>query len=227
MRRGVAPGLAGACCAYLAVPSHCHGAATPQRTRATQCSTAEATAAWISKTAPLKSHWSSEGGSPEHFRIYRSDGTPATVSDVIEEIGPVDVLCIGETHDDPVAHQLETFFAIEATRVAREREIQEVVISLEMFETDVQPVLDEYCSGLLRTTDLMHDARPWSNFNKDYSQLVEFAKDCRLRLCAANAPRRYVAAVARSGREALDSFPTSAQAFLPPLPYPTPSKGTL
>jgi hypothetical protein len=38
-----------------------------------------------------------------------------------------------------------------------------LVLSLEMFERDVQPVLDEYLAGSATLADLMRDARPWPN----------------------------------------------------------------
>lgn len=58
--------------------------------------------------------------------------------------------------------------------------------------------------------------------------MVEFSKACRLPVCAANAPRRYVSAVGRSDethaaaalREALRE---GAACWLPPLPLPPPS----
>jgi uncharacterized iron-regulated protein len=39
-----------------------------------------------------------------------------------------------------------------------------LVLSLEMFERDVQPVLDEYLAGTASLADLMRDARPWPNY---------------------------------------------------------------
>lgn len=209
-------------CACLAkvTSSHCHEAS---QTSTTQPDGKKA-AAWFSCTAALKARWNSEDVQ-EHFRVFRGDGTPCTIQDILDATADdIDVLCIGETHDDPVAHQLEVFLTIEAIRAARARGLSQMIVGLEMFEADTQPVLDEYCAGLLRTQDLMQDARPWSNYHTDYRQLVEFAKDCKFQICAANAPRRYVSAVAREGRAVLDTFPASARAFLAPLPYPTPSE---
>jgi len=119
-----------------------------------------------------------------------------------------------------VAHQLEAFFAIEASGSAIARGINEVVLSFEMFESDVQPVLDEYLTGIIRSKDLMQDARPWGNYPKDYSPLVEMARESGLDLLAANAPRRYVAATARGGKAALLDLPNGSLQFLCPIPCP-------
>jgi hypothetical protein len=67
-----------------------------------------------------------------------------------------------------------------------------LILSLEMFETDVQPVLSEYVAGTIPLSDLMKDGRPWSNYMHDYHHLVEVCKQLQLPVVAANAPRRYV-----------------------------------
>jgi len=89
-------------CACLAkvTSSHCHEASTSQ-TSTTQPGGKKA-AAWFSCTTALKTRWNSEGVQ-EHFRVFRGDGTPCTIQDILDATADdVDVLCIGETHDDPV-----------------------------------------------------------------------------------------------------------------------------
>eukprot|EP00775_Hariotina_reticulata_P008190 gene8190-8381_t len=72
-----------------------------------------------------------------------------------------------------------------------------LILTLEMFERDVQQVLDEYICGAIRLSDLMKDSRPWPNFNQDYLPLVELCKALQLPVIAANAPRRRVQLRAR------------------------------
>jgi hypothetical protein len=43
----------------------------------------------------------------QHYRIYRSDGTAATLDDVLAASQAATVTFLGEPHDDPVAHYLE------------------------------------------------------------------------------------------------------------------------
>lgn len=94
----------------------------------------------------------------------------------------------------------------------------QVMLSLEMFETDAQTVMDEYLAGFIRERDLLKDGRAWPNF-ADYRPAVELAKAKGIPVICANAPRRYVSLVGREGRQALGSLPSGARAFLPPLPY--------
>src|SRR5690606_22889447 len=95
-----------------------------------------------------------------------------------------------------------------------------LVLSLEVFETEVQLVLDEYTQGIIREKNLMKDARPWKNY-QDYRPLVEFAREHGIRVIAANAPSRYTNAVTLNGLQVLDRLDKRAKALLPPLPIDT------
>ena len=167
-------------------------------------------------------------GGGEHFGVYRGDGTAATLGELLDAAARSDVVVLGEVHDDPVGHALEAY--VLAKLAAR----RPVALSLEMFDADVQPVVDDYCCGLVSERDFLLDARPWDNYATDYRPLVEFARQCGLRVLAANAPRRYVSAVgarrrrrrarrrrAAGGRGGVpDSWPAAALQRLPPLPLP-------
>lgn len=160
------------------------------------------------------------------YRLYKPDGQPATLDDLVGALARTEVVLIGESHDDPGAHALQ----LDLLRAAYARygadgaaTRRQVVLSLEMFERDVQLVLDEYLAGLIPEPQFLACSRPWNNYQSDYRPLVEFAKAHQLPVTAANAPRRYVNLVGREGREALTKLSDAARAFLPPLPYGTAS----
>ncbi|PEN12535.1 hypothetical protein CRI94_13490 [Longibacter salinarum] len=156
------------------------------------------------------------------YAIYRSDGTPATMDDLVAMLNTVDVIFIGETHDDPTAHVLQDSLLRRAEAEAREAN-RPLALSLEMFERDVQPIVDEYLAGTITERHFVDDARAWSNYRTDYHPLVERARSGDHPVLAANAPRRYVNRVAQRGRSALDSLSSWALQWLAPLPYPGPS----
>jgi uncharacterized iron-regulated protein len=81
---------------------------------------------------------------------------------------------------------------------------RKAVLSLEMFERDVQTVINEYLKNQITETHFLAASRPWANYKTDYRPLVEFAKEKNLEVVAANAPRRYVNMVTRLGRASLD-----------------------
>lgn len=156
------------------------------------------------------------------FRVYTAAGEPVALPDLVHAMGKADVVFLGEQHDDAVAHALQLRL-LEALSDhldagAQHGQVKELALSLEMFERDVQPVLDEYRAGLIRERDFLAAARPWGNYATDYRPLVEHAVAHGLPVLAANAPGRYVNRVSRLGPDALDSLSADAQATLPPLP---------
>lgn len=159
----------------------------------------------------------------EDFRVFRADGSAAALDEVLEELDAVDVLLVGEEHGNRVGHGVEEALlrgAVERYRASS----RWVTLSLEMFERDVQYVLDEYLAGLITETHFLESARPWPGYEDRYRPLIELAREQGLPVVAANAPRRYVNRVTREGPEALDALGPLAKFFLPPLPYPGPSE---
>lgn len=156
------------------------------------------------------------------FRVYDSQGAAASVADIIKALDKADVIFLGENHDDSVAHslQLEIFRqAIDSYSAKRP-----VTLSLEMFESDVQIVLNEYLNGQISEAHFLLSSRPWGNYKTDYRPLVELAKEKKLNVIAANAPRRYVNMVSRLGRESLNGLSPEGKRWLAPLPFPEPSE---
>jgi uncharacterized iron-regulated protein len=158
----------------------------------------------------------------QHYRAFDRQGRAANVEQVVEALAGADVLFIGETHDDAIAHLLE----VELLRRADERygaqasgRGRTVALSLEMFEADVQTVLDEYSAGLISERHFLLSSRPWGNYETDYRPLVEYARGRALPVIAANAPARYVNRVSNRGPASLTALSAAARAWLPPVPY--------
>ena len=161
------------------------------------------------------------------YHIYTGQGEPAALRDITDAMASVDVVFIGEVHNDPTAHALQRDLLTAAHRQHEHSDStlgRPVTLSLEMFERDVQPVLDEYLAGLITEEHFRASSRPWSNYAEAYRPLVEYAKANGLAVLAANAPRRYVNRVSRLGVAALDRLPGTAMQWLPPLPPPPPSE---
>jgi uncharacterized iron-regulated protein len=156
----------------------------------------------------------------KHYRVYDGKGTPTTLDAMLQRLHDVDVVFLGESHDDPVAHLLQARLLRQLHERRRgQAKPRPLALALEMFERDVQPVLDEYLAGLITEKAFRDSSRPWNNYEKDYRPLVEFAREQHLPVIAANAPRRYVNRVSRLGAASLADVPEPQRRGLPPLPY--------
>lgn len=93
---------------------------------------------------------------------------------------------------------------------------------MEMFDRDVQTVMDEYLYDGIREKSFLKDARTWSNY-RDYKPMVEFAKKNKLDIICANAPTRYTNLAGRMGQQALENLSPASKRFFAPLPYDTAS----
>ncbi len=111
------------------------------------------------------------------------------------------VIFFGEQHDDPETHRAELALLEEIGRSGRR-----VVLSLEMFERDVQPVVDDYVAGRITEAEFLARSRPWPRYATDYRALIELAKSRGWRVVAANVPRPLASAVGRTGLGVLDTM---------------------
>lgn len=109
-----------------------------------------------------------------------------------------DVVFLGEQHDDASTHRMERALL---QAVARRR--GNVVLSLEMFERDVQARLDDYLAGRISEADFLRTTRPWPNYATDYRPLIEFARAHHWPVVAANIPRPMASAVSKQGLAAI------------------------
>ncbi len=158
----------------------------------------------------------------EKFTVFTGKGQPSSLDEILKSLENVDVVFLGEFHDDAIAHaiQLEIFKRAIEQYGAKRR----VTLSLEMFERDVQTVLNEYLAGQISENHFLLSSRPWPRYKDDYRPLVELAKEKKLDVVAANAPRRYVNMVSRNGREAVNTLSPLAKTWLAPLPFAEPSE---
>ncbi|GBC60842.1 hypothetical protein DENIS_1801 [Desulfonema ishimotonii] len=171
----------------------------------------------------MKFHQKSPEVTVTDYRIYDAQGQPSDLAQMISAAAEADVVFIGEEHDDPVAHFLEKEILREL-RTACGGDgngglSRPLVLSMEMFERDIQMVVDEYFGDLITERHFRSAVRPWWNYQTDYRPVVEFAREKKIPLVAANAPGRYVNRVSRLGPEALGDLSPTAAAWLPPAPW--------
>ena len=119
-----------------------------------------------------------------------------------QRLAAADIVFVGEQHDDPATHRMELAIL---EGVARRRD--SVILALEMWERDVQPLLDRYLAGSATEAELLKDGRPWKNYAADYRPLVELARARSWPVIASNTPRPLASLVSRRGLAGLDTLP--------------------
>ena len=101
-----------------------------------------------------------QGPGPDHFAAFTKTGQYLdTFDQIVQALADAEVVFLGEKHDDPVAHWLE-----KEILAAVHRARGDVALSLEMFERDVQPVLDGYLRGDYMERHFLDAARPWPRY---------------------------------------------------------------
>ncbi len=154
-----------------------------------------------------------------NYRVYSVRlGKEVSLKDIVSDMDNYDVLMFGEEHNDSVTHFLEaSVFELLHLKFG-----SDLALSMEMFDRDVQTVMDEYLQGFIREKNFKKDARVWNNY-RDYRPMVEFARQKQLDVVCANAPSRYTNLAGRKGQRALELLSDESKEYFAPLPYDTAS----
>lgn len=129
------------------------------------------------------------------FVLVRNDTrAEVSVSEAADMLKDFDVIFLGEAHEHPGNHlaQMALF------RALYER-APNLALSMEQFERDVQPVLDNYLAGKIGENPFTRETRAWANYSTSYRPMVEFAKEHKLAVIAANTPGKVVRCVGLEG----------------------------
>ncbi len=135
-------------------------------------------------------------------RVYDTrTGQEHSMDELADDLAGLDVVFLGEEHDNDVGHalQLEMIELLFARR-------PNLAISLEMFERDVQGVLDDYLAGRIDEETFLDSSRPWPNYTEHYRPVIEFARRHGLAVLAGNIPRRLARTVAYDGLAAVEGL---------------------
>ena len=152
-----------------------------------------------------------------HYKIYSlKERKLVSVNDIVSAMANNDVLFFGEEHNDSTGHIIE--YAL--LKRLSEKYKGKTALSMEMFETDCQTVVNEYLAGLIREKNFTSEARAWPNY-ADYRPLIELSKANDIHVIGANAPGRYTNMANRLGLISLLQLDKTAKTWLPPLPIDT------
>jgi uncharacterized iron-regulated protein len=141
--------------------------------------------------------------------VSSEEGAVKTLNQVADDLSRYDVVFFGEFHGHSGIHlaQMQVFRALQ-------QRFAHMTLSLEQFERDTQPLLDQYLADEIGEKVLQEDGRGWPNYEQSYRPLVEFSKDNGLPVVAANAPKQAVICVSKKGPEILDEIPMPDRSWM-------------
>lgn len=147
------------------------------------------------------------------YQLFDSDGDIADYEDMITDLSASDMVFFGEYHGNPISHWLQ----LEMSKSFYEIEGDKLFLGAEMFEAGNQLVINEYLNGFYSEDKMKPEIRQlWSNYESDYSPLLNFAKVNGLRFIATNIPRRYAAMINEMGMDALNKLSPEALELIGP-----------
>lgn len=149
-----------------------------------------------------------------NYKIYNKSGKEVNYGKMVKSLGKAELIFIGEQHNNPLAHWLEM-------KVIRSLDdTGDIIIGMEMFETDTQKGLDLYLAGSSTAEVFAESTRHWSNYNTDYAPIIEYAKSKNIKVIASNCPTQYARMIYKDGFEIVESLVDEEQKWMAPLPIP-------
>lgn len=141
-------------------------------------------------------------------------GKNLTADQLAVKLQEYNVIFFGEFHDQREIHEAEIALLKALYKIRGDK----LVLSMEMFEADNQAKLNEFLADKIDETTFLDLSRPWSNYKIDYAPLVNFAKEHKIPVLAANVPRFLAAHVAKNNAS-LDGIDDQDKQWLPKNTY--------
>ncbi len=141
-------------------------------------------------------------------------GKELSAAQLAQRLQKYDVVFFGEFHDQSEIHQYE----LELLKAMYKAKGAKLALSMEMFEADNQSKLNNFLADTLSEEDFLAASRSWPNYRTDYAPLVNFAKEKKMPVIAANVPRFLAAHVAKNNAST-EGIAEQYQQWLPQHTY--------
>eukprot|EP00871_Galdieria_phlegrea_P002740 jgi/Galph1/3467/GphlegSOOS_G2141.1 len=177
----------------------------------------------LKDTFEKKSEWHYDNGSTSSYQIFDRNEKPTDMQHLLDSFVNADVILIGETHNDAVAHYVELallnqLFEKTVSSVDGQRP---VMLSLEFFNHDVQEIMNAFITGDIDEVEFLQQCPQKPSNIEDYLPLLRYCRANHIPVLASNAPK-YI--IDLNGKEHLTTLSTEHRKHgIPPVPYPLPS----
>jgi len=151
--------------------------------------------AWFLKLPAMKN----QVGPEEIFKL--PEGDRISFDQLMNELASERVIYVGENHDQMEHHEIQ----LRVLQGLLEKG-KDLVVGMEMFEKNRQPVLDRWSQGLLSEEEFINEVDWDASWGIDYplyKGILDQVKEHHLKLLGLNVPRELVRKVALKGIEGL------------------------
>ena len=122
----------------------------------------------------------------ENTILDTSTATVISREKLITELSEVRVVYAGESHTNPSHHAIQL-----AVIKALAQTTPDLSIGMEMFDHSYQPILDRWTAGELDESTFLQQTHWYANWRFDYGlyrDILEYAKEKKIRVIALNVP---------------------------------------
>jgi uncharacterized iron-regulated protein len=150
--------------------------------------------------------------------VHVPTGVGLSFDGMMDMVAGARLVCIGESHDNVRAHEVQ----LQVIRELYRRFPDRLAIGMEMFRQPQQEVLDRWTRGELGELEFLEAVdwhRNWSTDYRHYAAILEFARDERVDVIALNPSRELQDAVRQFS---LDALPDEFRDDLPEVGDPDP-----
>ena len=150
------------------------------------------------------------------YKIYNSqNGNEISMKNMAKDLSDYDVIFFGEWHDDILIHKLEAdILPLLNKKSSFFSKKRNMAVSMEMFERDVQQYLNQFLNSEISEEEFLKNTRAWGNYPNDYRPIIEYAKQNKLDVIAANVPRRYASLLNKKGIQAIENLPENEKKYV-------------
>ena len=137
---------------------------------------------------------------------------------MLDQVSRVQVIFVGETHDNPASHRLQ----LEILQALENRHPGQVSLAMEMFTPAQQAVLDRWSAGELSEKEFLKEVDWFHNWKMNFGlckPLLDLAKEKKIPIIALNADNSLVAKVGHTANEDLNEEDRRLLPEMVPDPY--------
>jgi uncharacterized iron-regulated protein len=133
--------------------------------------------------------------------IETATGSLLSFEELLQNLGRFSIIYVGEVHSSPEDHRIQ----LSILKGLYDQD-PSLMLAMEMFPREVQPLLDQYSQGLLKEGDFLEKVNWEKNWGFPfdlYRGILHWARARKLKIIGLNAPKEVVEQVAREGLNGL------------------------